>query len=208
MGFWLRHFGVCLQAERLLSDLFTLLLVAGIVAAFAGIVVEKRTRWVLLVIAATVSVLLVVEAAYFAVGRQFRSECLRADDALARTVSIYPGARLTGTKVWVDHNDGDEPLKNYLSITHLFPLAWNYGRDPEYVLPPGTTAHQVLAFFEPHFSGWHAPTAPGQLPDFYWRGAQAVEIDPHGPANQAFTGQQAVTSLHLFINGWSRPAKY
>ena len=37
---------------------------------------------------------------------------------------------------------------------------------------------------------------------------KAVEISPLGLARQAFTRQQAVTSVQLFVNGWSRPAKY
>lgn len=118
---------------------------------------------------------------------------------------VYPGAKLASTGVGVDYNNGDAPLQNYLSLTHLFPLAWNYDRRPMYSLPAGTTQAQVLRFYAPHFDGWNAAQATGQLADFWWRGRQAVEVECFGTLG---FDDRVATSYKLVINGWSRPERY
>jgi hypothetical protein len=203
--YWLNHFGAYLRTERLLSDLFTVIVVAGVVGVAATFLLKGRSRWRLGMIGAMAALLLLVGSAYATVGKQFRASCLRADDALAATVPVYPGARLTGTAVVTDYNNGDEPLRNFLSFTHLYPLAWNHARWPRYSLPAGTTQAQVLRFYAPHFEGWNAPQAEGQLPDFWWRGRQAVEVRCSGSLG---FDDRVATSYKLVINGWSRPEHY
>jgi len=207
-GFWLQHFSLYLQTERLLSDLFTVVLVAGLAAVVLCILFGRPVRWVLGAAGITIVVLVLVGSGYYGVGRQFRAACLRADDALARTVTGYPGARQTSNEVFVDYNSADAPLRNYLSVTHLFPLAWNYARNPRYTLPLATTAGEVRKYYRPHFAGWHAPAPRGQVPDFYWRGGQAVQIDVGNGIRQAAQDRTTVTTMDLYINGWSRPEHY
>ena len=204
-GYWPSHFGAYLQTERVLSDLFTVIAIAGVVGVAAAFFLTGRWRWRLATIGAVVALLVLVGGAYVVVGAQFRSACLRADDALAATVPVYPGAKLTSTTVWADYNSGDEPLRNFLSFTHLYPLAWNYARWPTYSLPPGTTQAQVLRFYAPHFEGWHAPQAQGLLADFWWRRRQAVEVRCNGSLG---FDDRVATGYELVINGWSRPERY
>ena len=204
-GYWLSHFGAYLQTERVLSDLFTVIAIAGVVGVAAAFFLTRRWRWRLGTAAVVLVLLLLVGGGYVVVGAQFRSACLRADDALAAAVPVYPGAKLASTDVGVDYNNGDAPLQNYLSFTHLFPLAWNYDRGPTYSLPAGTTQAQVLRFYASHFSGWHAPQAEGQLPDFWWRGRQAVQVACNGTLG---FDSRVASAYQVYINGWSRPSRY
>jgi hypothetical protein len=203
--YWLDHFGAYLRTERLLSDLFTVIVVAGVIGVAATFLLKRRWRWRLATIGAVVALLLLVGAAYATVGKQFRASCLRADDALAASVPIYPGARLTSKAVWTDYNNGDGPLRNFLSFTHLYPLSWNYARRLSYSLPAGTTQAQVLRFYAPHFKGWNYPHAEGHLPDFWWRGRRAVEVACFGALGE---DDRVATGYELIVNGWNRPEHY
>jgi hypothetical protein len=204
-GYWLSHFGAYLQTERILSDLFTVIVIAGVIGIAATFLFKRRWRWRLGTIGVVVAVLLLVGAAYATVGKQFRASCLHANDALAAAVPVYRGARLASANAGVDYNNGDAPLHNYLSFTHLLPLAWNYDRRLTYSLPAGTTQAQVLRFYASHFRGWHAPQAEGQLPDFWWRGRQAVQVACTGTLG---FDSRVASAYEVYINGWNRPAHY
>lgn len=199
-GFWLRHFHAYLQTERILSDLFTLIAVVGFVALLLIILLSDRPsrRALVATTAATAALLVLVGTGYALVGAQFRSSCLRADDALAVSVPVYPGARSTRVAVWPDYNNGDGPRQSVL-LTQLIPLAWDYARRLGYSLPAGTTRAQVLRFYVPRFGGWQPAPPAAELPSSYWRGGQAVEIRFLGAAHAALTG------CELVIDGWSQP---
>ena len=200
-GFWLRHFHAYLQTERILSDLFTLIAVVGFVAVLLIILLFDRPsrRALVATTAATAALLVLVGTGYALVGAQFRSSCLRADDALAASVPVYPGARPTSVAVWPDYNNGDGPRQHNLSFTYLLPLAWNDARRLSYSLPAGTTRAQVLRFHVPRFTGWQPAPPAAELPSSYWRGGQAVEIRFLGAAHATLTGYE------LVIDGWSQP---
>ncbi len=203
-GFWLRHFHAYLQTERILSDLFTLIAVVGFVALLLIILLSDRPsrRALVAMAAATAALLVLVGSGYVLVGAQFRSSCLRADDALAVSVPVYPGARSTRVAVWPDYNNGDGPREHNLAFTRLFPLVWNCARRLGYSVPAGTTRAQVLRFYVPRFGGWQPAPPAAELPSSYWRGGQAVEIRFLGNAPAALTGYE------LVINGWSQPSSY
>lgn len=199
-GFWLRHFHAYLQTERILSDLFTLIAVVGFVALLLIILLSDRPsrRALVATIAATAALLVLVGTGYALVGAQFRSSCLRADDALAVSVPVYPGARSTRVAFWPDYNNGDGPRQSVL-LTQLIPLVRNCSRRLSFSLPAGTTRAQVLRFCVPRFVGWQlAPFAAGP-PSFYWRGRQSVAL------GFLFDAHAALTGYELVIDGWSQP---
>jgi hypothetical protein len=202
-GFWLRHFGLYLSTERLLSDLFTVIVIAGATVVLLAVFGGRRRTAVIAGLACAI-VLSLVGGAYVAVGAQFRSASVRADDALARTVPAFPGAERRGADLSVDYNNGDGPISHHLSFTNRFPLAWNYDRRIEYSLPAGTSAQNVLRFYRERFTGWRSPGAAGQAPSTYWLGRRAVEITPSRGTLVVASGP--VDRLQLVVTGWTRPA--
>lgn len=201
-GFWMRHFHAYLQTERILSDLFTLIAVVGFVAVLFIILLSDRPsrRALVAAAAATAALLVLVGAGYALVGAEFRSSCLRADDALAASGPVYPGARATSVAVRPDYNNGDGPREHNLSFTRLFPLVWNCARRLGYSLPAGTTRAEVLRFYAPRFTGWRGVPPAAELPFAYWRGHEAVEI------GFLYDAQAALTGYELVVNGWSQPS--
>jgi hypothetical protein len=203
-GFWLNHFGAYLQTERVLSDLFTVIAVVGALAVLLILLLSDRPsrRALVATAAVTVALLVAIGGGYAVIGAQFRASCLRADDALAATLPVYPGAKLTTVADWPDYNNGDGPRQHNLSFTYLFPVAWNDARRLRYSLPMGTTGDQVLGFFAPRFFGWQTAPPGARLPAFFWRGRQAIEIRFVGDAATAITGYE------LVVSGWSRSSRF
>jgi hypothetical protein len=94
---------------------------------------------------------------------------------------------------------GDDPSPASQSVAKR-----EAGRRAGALARPRCSRHIPLQLsYEPHFKGWHAPVAEAETPYSYWRGKQAVEIDPLGPGNHALTGRRQVTSVRLTSNGWS-----
>jgi len=73
--YWLDHFGAYLQTERLLSDLFTVIVVAGVIGVAAMFLLKRRWGWRLGMVGVVVALLFMVGGAYVVVGRQFRASC-------------------------------------------------------------------------------------------------------------------------------------
>jgi hypothetical protein len=201
VGFWVRHFEAYLRVERVLSDLFTIAVLVGVLWALAVIVWQAplRSRTKMMGWTAMAVLLLVSAGGYIVVGAQFRHECLRADDALARALPTYPGGRVVATSTWADYDSGDSPPRACLAFTRRFPRAWNYARLVDIIVPPGTTTSRVRRFYAARLRGWTPNGEPGKLPESWSRGGQGLEVEA-GP----WPGRTLVDHFTLIVNGWSR----
>ena len=153
--YWLRHFEAYLQTQRLLSDLFTVVAVFGLVAVATALFFSSRPRRQTIVVACCVLALLgLIGGAYALVGAQFRHGVLNATEALAVTLLTYPGATPAGARTWPDYRTADSPPQAALSFTRLAPRAWNYASGFYFRPPLGTNGRELWRYLAPRFEGW------------------------------------------------------